>query len=74
MTLRKVLERTAQGQMVHILNANTGELLIEDFDAYTVICLFEDTFMFPGEWYYAEVMGVWVDRIRANTLVLCIDV
>lgn len=70
MTLHEVLD-VLQSTLVQVVDADTGEVLVEQNEADTVIALFEDTFKYPGAWYDAEVMDM---NIWNNVLTICIEV
>lgn len=54
---------------VEVVDSDTGEILCEHCEAATLIALFEDTFKYPGDWYWAEVEDM---NIYNNVLTICI--
>lgn len=70
MKLHEVLD-VLQSTLVQVVDADTGEVLVEQNEADTVIALFEDTFKYSGDWYDAEVMDM---NIWNNVLTICIEV
>lgn len=70
MKLHEVLD-VCQSTLVEVVDAETGEVLMEKNEADTIIALFEDTFKYNGEWYDAEVMDM---NVWNNTLTICIEV
>lgn len=78
MKLYEILAVTNESTMVDIVDADTGEVLIDSREADSIVALFEDTFTafevpfsYSEDWYYAEVMDI---NVWKDTLTICIEV